>query len=157
GNTSYNQKHHINISGGTERTNYYLSGGFVDQNGVYKYGNDNYRRLNFLSNLNSQVTDWLNVRTGVKYAKGLADYPVGQTTVGREHMMGEVITFAPMMPMYNINRKSTRLNSSHVKISYAVFCLKKKTRKSRVKKKGIVERPHSTVFISETIGACCVM
>src|SRR5690606_40260180 len=25
-----------------------------------------------------------------------------------------------------IDRKSTRLNSSHVKISYAVFCLKKK-------------------------------
>src|SRR5699024_12184384 len=30
------------------------------------------------------------------------------------------------------DRKSTRLNSSHVSISYAVFCLKKKTiRKSR--------------------------
>src|SRR5690606_39819766 len=27
------------------------------------------------------------------------------------------------------DRKSTRLNSSHVKISYAVFCLKKKRRK----------------------------
>src|SRR5699024_12647249 len=27
------------------------------------------------------------------------------------------------------DRKSTRLNSSHVSISYAVFCLKKKTRK----------------------------
>src|SRR5690606_40297409 len=27
-----------------------------------------------------------------------------------------------------IDRKSTRLNSSHVKTSYAVFCLKKKTR-----------------------------
>src|SRR5690606_40716515 len=27
-----------------------------------------------------------------------------------------------------IDRKSTRLNSSHVKISYAVFCLKKKNR-----------------------------
>src|SRR5690606_40893710 len=26
----------------------------------------------------------------------------------------------------NADRKSTRLNSSHVKISYAVFCLKKK-------------------------------
>src|SRR5690606_40801857 len=26
----------------------------------------------------------------------------------------------------HIDRKSTRLNSSHVKISYAVFCLKKK-------------------------------
>src|SRR5690606_41950319 len=28
-----------------------------------------------------------------------------------------------------IDRKSTRLNSSHVKISYAVFCLKKKNKK----------------------------
>src|SRR5690606_40513825 len=30
------------------------------------------------------------------------------------------------------DRKSTRLNSSHVKISYAVFCLKKKIRDKRV-------------------------
>src|SRR5690606_40999147 len=29
-----------------------------------------------------------------------------------------------------IDRKSTRLNSSHVKISYAVFCLKKKNTKN---------------------------
>src|SRR5690606_39462044 len=28
--------------------------------------------------------------------------------------------------LLEIDRKSTRLNSSHVKISYAVFCLKKK-------------------------------
>src|SRR5438874_6251358 len=29
----------------------------------------------------------------------------------------------------NLDRKSTRLNSSHVEISYAVFCLKKKKKK----------------------------
>src|SRR5436309_8973082 len=29
-------------------------------------------------------------------------------------------------PIFERDRKSTRLNSSHVKISYAVFCLKKK-------------------------------
>src|SRR5690349_24216476 len=29
------------------------------------------------------------------------------------------------------DRKSTRLNSSHVEISYAVFCLKKKKKKQR--------------------------
>src|SRR5690554_7312359 len=28
------------------------------------------------------------------------------------------------------DRKSTRLNSSHVRISYAVFCLKKKTQRN---------------------------
>src|SRR5207302_9988953 len=31
------------------------------------------------------------------------------------------------------DRKSTRLNSSHVKISYAVFCLKKKKKKKTKK------------------------
>src|SRR5436309_6178947 len=31
------------------------------------------------------------------------------------------------------DRKSTRLNSSHVKISYAVFCLKKKKKKKKIK------------------------
>src|SRR5690606_40874883 len=30
-------------------------------------------------------------------------------------------------PAPRVDRKSTRLNSSHVKISYAVFCLRKKT------------------------------
>src|SRR5207302_8964100 len=33
------------------------------------------------------------------------------------------------------DRKSTRLNSSHVKISYAVFCLKKKKKKKQEIKK----------------------
>src|SRR5256885_13211945 len=31
-----------------------------------------------------------------------------------------------------LDRKSTRLNSSHLVISYAVFCLKKKKKKNRV-------------------------
>src|SRR5438045_4994697 len=33
------------------------------------------------------------------------------------------------------DRKSTRLNSSHLGISYAVFCLKKKKKKRRTKEK----------------------
>src|SRR5690348_17370868 len=34
----------------------------------------------------------------------------------------------------NQDRKSTRLNSSHPSISYAVFCLKKKKKKKKKKK-----------------------
>src|SRR5690606_17562581 len=37
-------------------------------------------------------------------------------------LMEGICIFIPIFP----DRKSTRLNSSHVKISYAVFCLKKK-------------------------------
>src|SRR2546430_3022367 len=33
---------------------------------------------------------------------------------------------------YTLDRKSTRLNSSHSQISYAVFCLKKKKKHERV-------------------------
>src|SRR5690625_5761561 len=36
------------------------------------------------------------------------------------------LQFAYMKPESLVDRKSTRLNSSHVAISYAVFCLKKK-------------------------------
>src|SRR3989442_8484286 len=36
------------------------------------------------------------------------------------------------------DRKSTRLNSSHVRISYAVFCLKKK--------KTLIKRSNSSIF-----------
>src|SRR3712207_8623258 len=32
----------------------------------------------------------------------------------------------PALEVYPLDRKSTRLNSSHANISYAVFCLKKK-------------------------------
>src|SRR2546430_12485713 len=35
-----------------------------------------------------------------------------------------------LKPVIEEDRKSTRLNSSHSQISYAVFCLKKKTHKS---------------------------
>src|SRR5438034_3469996 len=40
----------------------------------------------------------------------------------------------------SLDRKSTRLNSSHTVISYAVFCLKKKKKK---KKKCIIKKKHN--------------
>src|SRR5690349_23167761 len=42
------------------------------------------------------------------------------------------------------DRKSTRLNSSHVEISYAVFCLKKK-KKAHHGNHTRVEKEHSTL------------
>src|SRR3712207_8269711 len=43
---------------------------------------------------------------------------------GRDHLAGA----APLRPEVDEqDRKSTRLNSSHANISYAVFCLKKQT------------------------------
>src|SRR5699024_11401641 len=42
-----------------------------------------------------------------------------------------VNTILKVLQQFFIDRKSTRLNSSHVSISYAVFCLKKKNKTQR--------------------------
>src|SRR3989442_6525957 len=49
-------------------------------------------------------------------------------TAARRRTGGTVIPLRARPPLRSLlDRKSTRLNSSHVRISYAVFCLKKKT------------------------------
>src|SRR5438477_4215608 len=52
-------------------------------------------------------------------------------------------TFLPMEgdSTATIDRKSTRLNSSHMSISYAVFCLKKKTTKITASSRRTPRRP----------------
>src|SRR5690606_41163944 len=47
---------------------------------------------------------------------------------GLDHRLGMPVG-STAVPVVQTDRKSTRLNSSHVKISYAVFCLKKKNKK----------------------------
>src|SRR5690606_41531945 len=54
--------------------------------------------------------------------------PTATPTSSRRHWSGPART-RHVSP--SRDRKSTRLNSSHVKISYAVFCLKKKNKSSQ--------------------------
>ncbi|GGH03204.1 SusC/RagA family TonB-linked outer membrane protein [Parapedobacter pyrenivorans] len=100
---SFSQKHNINVSGGNEHSQYYVAGGYVEENGLYEWGNDSYKRYNFMGNYNTTITSWLKFNSSVKYTSGKTDYPIGYTTVGREHFFNGVLTFAPMMPFYNIN------------------------------------------------------
>src|SRR5690606_39851201 len=58
-------------------------------------------------------------RRVTSFVAGLHDGYVVTRFAGTQH--GVQVDLTP-------DRKSTRLNSSHVKISYAVFCLKKKRR-----------------------------
>src|SRR5690348_17404324 len=51
--------------------------------------------------------------------------PVGDRDGARSHLHADVRD-ALRRPSERRDRKSTRLNSSHPSISYAVFCLKKK-------------------------------
>src|SRR2546427_1986559 len=87
------------------------------------------------------------------------------TTLFRSHSskppppMTDFDTFAPTVAFDDLNawrrtaedfekleedRKSTRLNSSHSQISYAVFCLKKKKQKRRISHAVFSARIYST-------------
>src|SRR5437868_7846555 len=79
-------------------------------------------------------------------ANRLADYDISLKA-------GEVILSGALSGMVVANpgdkdRKSTRLNSSHVSISYAVFCLKKK------KKNKIINEKHIKDVIMCVIVVC---
>src|SRR5438874_9689772 len=54
--------------------------------------------------------------------------------------------YTPMEFVVLVDRKSTRLNSSHVEISYAVFCLKKKNTLSRFFAATLLLTPTVTIF-----------
>src|SRR5437868_7928743 len=49
------------------------------------------------------------------------------------------------------DRKSTRLNSSHVSISYAVFCLKKKKKKKKKPNAKIKKTRNKQTVLAKTI------
>src|SRR5437773_2909812 len=70
------------------------------------------------------VFPWLNVHENVGF--GLRK----QTNVERDRIVARYIDMVGLGGFENaypheLDRKSTRLNSSHITISYAVFCLKK--------------------------------
>src|SRR5690606_39962791 len=62
-----------------------------------------------------------------RYRFGPGAYQVALAVEGGVPWTHEASRHAGTVHLGGSDRKSTRLNSSHVKISYAVFCLKKKT------------------------------
>src|SRR5690625_6299762 len=62
------------------------------------------------------------------YDKAMAAYIIANGAAAYDHEVTIFHTFWGLNALRkDADRKSTRLNSSHVAISYAVFCLKKKT------------------------------
>src|SRR5687768_18321109 len=62
-------------------------------------------------------------------AKALGRIGIGPGRIGCTATSG--VAGEPELPAGVLDRKSTRLNSSHGYISYAVFCLKKKKKMER--------------------------
>src|SRR2546430_11929827 len=73
--------------------------------------------------------DALHVRRHAQLQRGPA--VPGAEVVEPAAVLLPVLLVGGGQPGVGLDRKSTRLNSSHSQISYAVFCLKKKTAASQ--------------------------
>src|SRR5699024_11261323 len=79
-----------------------------------------------LTTVNSLTGDVSNLSSEVTQQADLISQKVDSTVFNTKTGQLEKDITAVEQTATGIDRKSTRLNSSHVSISYAVFCLKKK-------------------------------
>lgn len=64
--TGVSNNFQISTSGATEKTQYLISGGYYGINGIVTEKNDQYKRVNFRTNINSNVTDRFTVGSNVQ-------------------------------------------------------------------------------------------
>src|SRR5207302_7273056 len=88
-------------------------------------GKDPDQRNYIVSNAKIEATGY---KPSVSLDAGIAELVKGYVMI-KNNQYGNAI---PASSDTDGDRKSTRLNSSHVKISYAVFCLKKKKKTKQV-------------------------
>lgn len=98
--TTLTQQYNLSISGGTGKTTYYGSVGFMDQEGQLKHYDDKYQRFNASLNVNSQVLSWLNVGMKANYNYANRDTPYGSNSndMGSSYYGADL---RPFMPVYH--------------------------------------------------------
>src|SRR5690625_6823726 len=74
---------------------------------------------------------WLRYPEPMDNGVDAVDSEMTKKSVVKERMVNKSLVKERIVKNRTADRKSTRLNSSHVAISYAVFCLKKKKQKKQ--------------------------
>ena len=67
-NNAMLQRHHLAFSGATEKGNYYVSGAYMNQDGVVGGDKSHYERFSLRTNITQQVKPWVKVGTNVNYS-----------------------------------------------------------------------------------------
>uniref|UniRef100_F4CEK2 TonB-dependent receptor n=1 Tax=Sphingobacterium sp. (strain 21) TaxID=743722 RepID=F4CEK2_SPHS2 len=64
-----NQKHDVTISGGDEKTNYYVGAGYFREGGLIRYADENHERYNITGNLHFTPTKWLRADLKTRFVR----------------------------------------------------------------------------------------
>lgn len=60
-------EHNLSITGGNEKINYYISGRYLQQEGVFKIQPDKYDNYSFRTKVGAELTPWLKYSNNVNY------------------------------------------------------------------------------------------
>lgn len=63
------QKHDLSISGGSDKSSFYVSAGLWDQPDELRFGGQFYKRQNITANVSSKATDWLTFNFNYKFTR----------------------------------------------------------------------------------------
>ncbi|OUO54814.1 hypothetical protein B5F77_02485 [Parabacteroides sp. An277] len=66
-NTTSTYSADFNIAKKDDKLSYYVSGGYYQENGLLRYGNDKLKRFNFRSNADLQITKWWKAGLNIAY------------------------------------------------------------------------------------------
>lgn len=102
------QDHNLTVSGGNDKTDFYVSGRFYDFDGMYNFNSDTYRSYNLRAKGSLIATDWLKVSNNMEYSSNTYHMPYsaqGRSATVQRYI--EVNAF-PSMPMYNPDGSYTR-------------------------------------------------
>lgn len=75
-------KHNLSLRGGSDKNSYYLSLGMQDQQGLYKINNDRHKRYNLMTNVNTKITNWLELESRATYNNTSYSEPVSPAGKG---------------------------------------------------------------------------
>lgn len=75
-------RHFVEISGGAEKVNYYLSGGLQKQDGLFRTATDNLKRYNLRGKLSIDLSSWLRVSNNTELNNEVFDSPQKFTSGG---------------------------------------------------------------------------
>ncbi|MDD6781639.1 MAG: TonB-dependent receptor [Bacteroidales bacterium] len=102
--TGLRQEYNLNISGGTDKTNYYISAGYLDDNGYIV--NSGFQRFNVRAKVEQEVAKWLKVGVNASYAHTSQDSPTsGGSAYANLFMFSQMI--APIYPVYLYSKDGT--------------------------------------------------
>ncbi len=66
---SFAQEHNMSLSGGNEKTTYYLSANFLDQAGLMRYNPDGYNRYGVTAKINNKISEYLDLNYSMRFSR----------------------------------------------------------------------------------------